>query len=357
MRIVQLGPFPPPHGGVQTNLVAIRDYVREQGHSCAVINITRHRKDESDEVYYPKSAPALLWELFRKRYDIVHLHIGGRIPLRVAALAAAATSVPWAKSILTLHSGGFPSSEEGRRLHTRSLLAYVFRRFNAIIGVNQEMMEMFWRLGVPKERTRLILPHSVARNKIAASLPEPLASFFHRYQNVLVAICGLEPEYDIPRQIEALGSVLNTFPDAGLAILGSGSQEAAIRRQIAEAPYRDHILGCGDVPHDVTLRALIESKAMLRTTLYDGDAISVREALYLGTPVIATNNGMRPDGVKLIPIANREALSAAIEDVLANQSARTFAAPRDDENLAQVLDLYAQARSGISRPQELRLSS
>ena len=31
----------------------------------------------------------------------------------------------------------------------------------------------------------------------------------------------------------------------------------------------------------------------LRTTLYDGDSISVREALHLGVPVIASDNGMR----------------------------------------------------------------
>src|SRR5690348_6855089 len=104
MRVVQLGPFPPPHGGVQTNVVAIRDYLRLQGSSCAVINITRHRQEEKDEVYYPKSSSELLWDLFHKRYDIVHLHIGGAIPLRVQALALAATTVPWAKAILTLHS-------------------------------------------------------------------------------------------------------------------------------------------------------------------------------------------------------------------------------------------------------------
>ena len=34
MRVVQLGPYPPPHGGVQTNLVAIREYLRRRGHAC-----------------------------------------------------------------------------------------------------------------------------------------------------------------------------------------------------------------------------------------------------------------------------------------------------------------------------------
>ena len=32
MRILQFGVFPPPNGGVQTNVKAIRDYARQQGH-------------------------------------------------------------------------------------------------------------------------------------------------------------------------------------------------------------------------------------------------------------------------------------------------------------------------------------
>src|ERR1700752_1867305 len=112
MKVVQLGPYPPPHGGVQTNIVAIREYAQERGIDCAVINITRHRKSEADDIYYPESALELIWHLVRKRYDIVHLHVGGSIPLRVTFLALVCTSVPWAKSILTLHSGGYPSSEE-----------------------------------------------------------------------------------------------------------------------------------------------------------------------------------------------------------------------------------------------------
>jgi glycogen synthase len=344
MRVVQLGPFPPPHGDVQTNLVAIRDYVRRQGSSCAVINITRHRQAERDEVYYPKSSAELIWNLFHRRYDIVHLHIGGGVPLRVQALALAATSVPWAKAILTLHSGGFPSSPEGRAATPKSFLAFVLRRFNFVIGVNDEMIEFFVRLGIPRARTRLILPHAVATAEIAESLPEPLASFFSNHDQVLVAVCGLEPEYDIPRQVEAMEFVLRRFPNAGLAILGSGSQKEILEKQIATCPYRDHILMCGDVPHRVTLKAIAESDALLRTTLYDGDAISIREALYLGTPVIATDNGMRPEGVRLIPIGSTDSLVTAIEQLLNERVIHGPASERDDENLAAVFSLYREAR-------------
>ena len=60
MRVLQLGPFPPPHGGIQTNLVAIRECLRSRGIPCGAINLTRHRKANSDEVYYPAGALQLI---------------------------------------------------------------------------------------------------------------------------------------------------------------------------------------------------------------------------------------------------------------------------------------------------------
>src|SRR6476620_8522664 len=114
MRVLQLGPFPPPHGGVQTNLVAIRDYLRSNDHSCGVINLTRHRRADADEVYYPSSAAQTFRLLLTLPYDILHLHIGGTIQLRMLALALACCSIPGRKAVLTFHSGGYASSSEGK---------------------------------------------------------------------------------------------------------------------------------------------------------------------------------------------------------------------------------------------------
>lgn len=347
---MQLGPYPPPHGGVQTNLVAIRDYLRSRGIGCAVINITRHRKEERDEVYYPKTALGLIWHLLRRRYDIVHLHIGGRMPFRVLALAFVCTIVPWAKAILTLHSGGYPSSEEGKAAKRNSICGFVLRRFDFLIGVNQEIVNFYRRLGVADSRTRLIHPYSVAFCKVARSLAEPLASFFNEHNPVLVSVSGLEPEYDLPRQIEAMGRILQIYPSAGLAIIGSGSLEPMLREQINKRSYGEHILLAGDLPHELTLRAVADCDILLRTTLYDGDAISIREALYLGTPVIATDNGMRPAGVDLIPIGDAQALIQAVERRLKAGKPEPPNPNKDEQNLAAVLNVYCEA-TGVSLPE------
>lgn len=340
MRVLQLGPYPPPHGGVQTNLVAIRQFILERGIPCAVINLTRHRKAETDEVYYPKNALALIRLLLRLRYDIIHLHVGGHFSTRLLGLCLLCSLMPRSKSVLTFHSGGYPSSAAGKAARYWTLRGIVFRRLDRIIGVNAEIVEMFRKFGVAPSRIHLILPHALPEKLPDVPVPERLQSFLESHKPVLLTVGLLEPEYDLPIQIEALGLVRQRFPDAGLVIIGSGSLEEELRNRIIDKPYAEHILLCGDLPHAVTLRVIAESQLFLRTTLYDGDSISVREALQLGSPVIATENGMRPAGVDLIPPSDLTALCQAIERRLSQSSPRQQGHAGGQDNLQAVLSLY-----------------
>jgi glycosyltransferase involved in cell wall biosynthesis len=341
MRVLQLGPYPPPHGGVQSNLVAIQTYLRRQDISCAVINITRNRQVDADDVYYPENAVQLLGLLLRLKYDVLHLHLGGMLSRRLLSLGLVCTLQPGSTSVMTFHSGGYPSTPEAQATGPNSFAGFVLRRFKGLIGVNPEILNFFHKLGVPPERTRLIYPHAfLTQEAPSGPLPEPLQSFFTQHNPVLISVGLLEPEYDLPLQIEAIGQVRKKFPKAGLIMIGSGSLEQELRRRIAAQPDASHILLSGDVPHAATMQAISQASVMLRTTLYDGDAVSVREALHLGTPVIATDNGMRPAGVCLIPKSNMPAVLLAIEkQLMLPPLHRTSSAP-DESNLNAVLALY-----------------
>ncbi|MFN2512079.1 MAG: glycosyltransferase family 4 protein [Pyrinomonadaceae bacterium] len=340
MKVLQLGPYPPPHGGVQTNLVAIRRFLRERGVPCAVINLTRHRQANTDDVYYPQTALEVFKLLRRLPADIIHLHLGGHVTPRLLGLGLACCSLPGRRAVLTFHSGGYPLSAAGQSARPYSLRGFVFRRFDKIIAVNEQIVEMFRRFGVPSQRIQLILPHALSTPPLETELPGTIKSFFTSHGPVILSVGLLEPEYDLALQIEALGRVRPQFPNAGLVIIGSGSLEADLRRQIDEKPYGPHVLLCGDVPHDATLRAITKSDLFLRTTLHDGDSISVREALHLGVPVIATDNGMRPEGVVLVPPAQLDALCDVIRNNLVARVEAPSGAAAGEENLAAVMNLY-----------------
>lgn len=342
MRVLQLGPYPPPHGGVQTNLVAIRRLLLKRGIPCAVINITSAPESGDEAVYYPRGVLPLLRLLGQLEYDIVHLHLGGNLTPRLLGLAAVCSMLP-GSSVLTFHSGGYPSSPEGRTASRSTLRGAIFRRFDRIIVVNQELADLFRRFGCRSDAVRMILPHespTLDAAEPAAGLPPALRAFLAAHESVLTTVGLLEPEYDLARQIEVFPQIRETVRGAGLLIVGSGSLEAQLREQIARSPAAEHILLAGDVPHEQTLRAIAASRVFLRTTLYDGDSISVREALALGTPVVATDTGMRPDGVRLIPIGSSEALIAAAAEAAA---APRSPGPADGAgNIEAVLDLYRE---------------
>ncbi len=341
MNVLLLGPYPPPHGGVQTNLVAIRQYLLKRNIPCAVINLTRFRQASANDIYFPENVPQLLRLLAKLRYDVIHLHFGGDLNRRLLGLSLICSLIPRAKVVLTFHSGGYPASPQGQAAVRGSFPGFVLRRLDCLIGVNEELVSFFQKLGVPPSRTRLICPFSGSVEPDPGPLPDRLARFQQSHQPFLVTVSGLEPEYDLPLQIEVLGSIRQTYPQAGLAIFGAGSLEQELRAKIQSKSYAEHILLYGDLPHGATLRAVAESDVFLRTTWYDGDAISVREALQLGTPVIASDNGMRPAGVHLIPPANAEALRDAILRVLAQPVAR-YPREQDESNLEAVLELYRE---------------
>ncbi len=342
MRVLQLGPWPPPHGGVQTNIAAIRALLLRRGHECSVINLHRHRTGAEPGVYHPVNAAQVLRLLASLDYEIVHLHIGGGLTGRLLALAGVCASVPRAHSVLTFHSGGYAGSPQGRSARPRTLRGLVFRRFDRIIAVNPEIVRLFVRFGVPEERLRLICPHVLPSEPPRSELPGPMRAFFAAHSPVLISVGLLEPEYDLPLQIETLGRIRERHPRAGLVIAGSGSLEGELRARIAEQAWAEHILLPGDVPHDIALRAIAEAGVFLRTTLYDGDSVAVREALHFGTPVIATDNGMRPEGVLLVPAGDAAALCRRVDECIAVPRAPARPSESAEANIEAVLRLYEE---------------
>lgn len=350
MHVLLLGPYPPPQGGVQRNMLAIRDELRRAGHECSIINITRSAQNSGGEpnVFHPPTPLALVRLLLGLKYDLLHIHIGGEIPLRVLGLLAVCALAARGKSILTLHSGGYPSSKAGRTARRFSARGFIFRLYQRLVCVNQEQVEMFEKFGATPEKVRLIYPFFNRNPNENIRVPAHLKDFAAAHKPFLLTVGLLQPTYNLPLQIEALRKIREKFSGAGLMIIGAGDLEDELRRTIDAESYAEHILLAGDVEHAVTLHLIKDCDVLLRTTDYDGDAISVREALFLETPVIATDNGLRPEGVRLIPPGDRAALEKAIESTLSaveqSEKIKSAAKPDDYRNITAILNLYEEIR-------------
>jgi glycosyltransferase involved in cell wall biosynthesis len=78
----------------------------------------------------------------------------------------------------------------------------------------------------------------------------------------------------------------------------------------------DVMLLAGDLDHDLCLSVMARSAVFIRPTFRDGDSISVREAVALGLPVVASNVGTRPESVLLFEAGDRDGLVACVERAL-----------------------------------------
>lgn len=343
LHVLQLGPYPPPVGGVSRNMLAIRDEILRNGDVCSIIATTKSSDAKIEpDVYHPGSALGLIKQVRALKFDVLHLHVGGELNVRVLALAFACSVLGGNRSVLTVHSGAYPQTEEAKRARPFSIRGMIFRRFSRVIAVNEQIAGVFRRFGVTDEKIRVIAPYSLQEPDPFVAIPEELKNFCERHSPVLLAVGGLEPDYDPLFQVAAMKEILALYPNAGLMIVGDGSIRRNVEEAIEKTKFSEHICLAGNVEHAVTLHLIRNADILLRTTLFDGDAISVREALYLGTPVIATDNGSRPRGVVLIENDDRSGLAEAVRTAVSNGKRTVSTQENGNENIAAVVGSYRE---------------
>ena len=106
--------------------------------------------------------------------------------------------------------------------------------------------------------------------------------------------------------------------------------------------YRQHIKETGDniifidYPHPY-YELLKHIDIFVRNTSTDGDAISVKEALYLGRKVLCSDSVDRPLGVTLFSYSNRQSSEDALRSVLKTQAPNNM---QVQDCAIEIIDLY-----------------
>ena len=94
-------------------------------------------------------------------------------------------------------------------------------------------------------------------------------------------------------------------------------------------------LPLGELHRPELLATLGALDVFVRPTYFDGDAVSIREAFALGVRVVASDTAFRPDGARLFPRGDADALAAAVDQALAAPATRV-----DSTALPALLALY-----------------
>jgi glycosyltransferase involved in cell wall biosynthesis len=170
-------------------------------------------------------------------------------------------------------------------------------------------------LGISEHRIE-VTPAFLGSQAAPVTLDPRLAAWIEQRQPLLSTALFFRPEYGFDLLVDAVARLRERHPHVGCVVMGSGEDFEGARERVNQAGLGEHILLAGDVDHDTCLALMSASDVFVRPTLEDGDSISVREALELNVPVVASRVGTRPPGAILFHPGDVEDLLSQLEFAL-----------------------------------------
>jgi glycosyltransferase involved in cell wall biosynthesis len=183
-----------------------------------------------------------------------------------------------------------------------------------VICVNEEIASAVAELGIPADQME-ITPAFLPIDAPDVQVPAAIHEWMDQRAPVITSAMFFRPEYGFELLVPAIARLKKRYPRIGCLVMGGDSRIDA-EALVTKHGLNDTIHIAGDLDHELCLALLARSSMFVRPTLRDGDSISVREALALGVPVVASNVGTRPDGVVLFEAGNVDELMKAMEQVL-----------------------------------------
>ncbi len=303
LRVALVGDWPPPHGGLSVHVAALARHLEARGVDVRVLDIGRG--DHAGRNLRParglRRYAAALADVTAEGL-LVHVHTNGaNTKSWLVALAGGRARRPAApRAVLTIHSGLCPSwlAASARR---RGVAAWACAAYARIVAVSEEIAAALAAAGVPARRIAVLPPFSPSM-LVPGAPPAGLVAFRAARRPLFTAALAPGRTYGADVLAAAFAAVRARLPGAGLAAFGPGTDALA----------GEGILGLGDVPHGAALAVIGAADVLVRPTRADGDAVSVREALAVGTAVVATAVGHRPPGCLLVPPGDAAALAEAM---------------------------------------------
>ncbi|HEY0838844.1 MAG TPA: glycosyltransferase [Vulgatibacter sp.] len=318
-RLVLVGPYPPPWGGISVHLRALRALAERNRIDAEILDVGEAHGTRTGEgrIFDGGSRIRFLAGLAKAlgRGDAVHVHTpGNNLKAWMVALAASRPGRFEDRRLLTVHSGLAPAFL-GSSSRARSMARSASEGYRRILCTNDGIAGALEACGIPRAKLRVISPflpsddvtrRVPARARIARSRHSPLLA------------CALAPGVQYGEQVllDALAILADRRKRIGCVVFGPDTM-SGLPGKVAALGLEGVVIPLGQIDHDEALGVIELSDVFVRPTLADGDSLSVREALGLGVRVVASDAAPRPPGAVTFAAGDASALAAAIDSSLA----------------------------------------
>src|SRR5450759_1041130 len=337
MKVLLIGPRPPPHGGISVHVSGIQRQLLAAGVTCRVLDTS---------LIHPGWGFA--WAVLRHAFEgwTLHLHTNGHnVKSWLLALGCGLAGQASGGGILTLHSGMVPRYLEAAPRWRRRLAAFTCSLYRKVICVSPEIRSALLSLGSEPRRME-VLPAFLSAESPEVAPESELEAWIGLHRPLFSTVLFFRPEYGFDLLVAALARLKCLYPSLGCLVMGSGEQQAEAGKRVREAGLQESMRLLGDVNHNACLALMSACDVFVRPTLEDGDSISVREALSLGVPVVASRAGTRPPGAILFRPGDVAEMAAKVELALAVKRGKQ---PPAAGCMDRLMAIYRQVDGGEGR--------
>lgn len=342
MKIIIVGSYPPPFGGQSVHIKNISKFLWLKQISYTVFNTGSDKSIIDNNVINIKSTIDLFKKLWNQKLSTIHLHVGLLGHLGSLFVCGLYSLILRRKLIITLHSGGFKKDYDSHGVVKKYILRKIFKSANAIIAVNENIKQNLESFHIQSNKIFIIPAFSLDIDLSNEKLKPYLYGFIEQHTPNITCMGFFEPHYGFELAVEAIKELKQKYPKIGLIIMASGDGKIKLEKTIEQIAIKENVLLVGNESREQYLLALSKSDIFIRPTYFDGDAISIREALAFKKKVIASQTEYRPEGVELFEIGNKKELVKTIDNYVKqkNSSQLEILKVDDFKNLELIIDCY-----------------
>ena len=319
-----IGCYPPPYGGVTTHTLRLRALMDKAGIRYKIYNTASEADDPPKVVSVHRSRASFLLKYFLfGKEPIVYIMSRNRVLWLFGALLALLRRK---KVILRLQCAQLLYYKNDKSI-MYPIVGWMFRRMHGIVCVNRELLAVVRDLGVAEDRSWWFpgfLPPAEWERDTSRVAPAMLEFAAKRKPFIPVAARVLWQQgydlYGLDMMVELAARLKPDYPELGIGICawGHDPQNEAylekLQQRVNELGIQDNVFFNKEKGLFVPL--LFKADVSLRPTYSDGDANSLREALYLGVPSVASDATERPPGCYLFKNRDLDDFEAKTREAL-----------------------------------------
>jgi glycosyltransferase involved in cell wall biosynthesis len=125
---------------------------------------------------------------------------------------------------------------------------------------------------------------------VSAQVPPPLSLPEHPFTFALITVGRLEPEKRVEDSLVALSKIHTRYPEAGLIILGDGSERKKLEQYAKQLNLGSSVLFLGHTPD--AWRMMQSAQAYIQSSGYEGYSRTLLEAALARVPIVTTDVGI-----------------------------------------------------------------